>query len=95
MAKHVRDGPLFKVSPKYSGPFRVVEKLKFGKFKLRHCIDGVEKICHWNHLKLIKNDIDVAFLRGPEDSSSNNPVPLQAGDDGRSGRYNLRSRQLS
>ena len=95
MVKHVKDGPLFKVSPKYEGPFRIVELLKFNKFRLRHIADGYEKISHWNHSKLIRNDIDISFLNTvSEDDVTNDPAPLQVDDEDRSStrRYPLRSR---
>ena len=89
VVKPFKDGPLFKASPKFEGPYRVVEILKFNKFNLRHIHTGKERIVHWNNLKLIKHDVDVSFLkRGIE--SNENPVLPQ--DDGNDVVYRLRNR---
>ena len=87
--KHVRDGPLFKVSPKFDGPYRIVEILKFNKYRLRHVVDGIERVSHWNHLKIMNNDIDITFVKN-DDVEVNNPVSLQEDDKPLHG-YNLRS----
>ena len=82
-------------SPRFEGPFRIIELLKFNKFRLRHIADGNERVSHWNHLKLIKNDVDVSFLNPvTEDSVTNDPAPLQVDDEVRPGDspYLLRSR---
>ena len=93
VVKHIKDGPLFKVSPKYEGPFRVVECLKFHKFRIRHVSEGYEKVSHWNHLKMIDRDVDLSFLKADTDGVTNDPAPLQVDDEGRvpPRRYNLRS----
>ena len=92
VVKQVKEGPLFKVSPKFDGPFRVVELLKPNKYRLRHIFDGSEKVSHWNHLKLIK-DIDTSFLGRNVETPTVDPNPLQVQDEGmeRIHRYNLRS----
>ena len=90
VARHVKEGPLFKVSSKYEGPFRIVEILKYGKYKLRHCDTGDEKVSHWNHMKIIKDDVDVSFSRG--DCENNERVPLQEHDGSAKSPYDLRPR---
>ena len=89
--KHVKDGPLTKLSPKYEGPYRVVEILRNNKYKLRHCQTGVEKTTHWNFIKLIKKDVDVSFLNNDNDDS-NMPALLQVRENEAKSNYNLRSR---
>ena len=53
---HVRDGPNEKISPKFAGPFRVIELLNGNKYKLVKESNFEEKIVHWNHIKVIKTD---------------------------------------
>ena len=61
--KLVKEGPLFKVSPKFEGPYRVVELLKFNKHRLRDINSGNERVVPWNHMKLIREDIDTSFVK--------------------------------
>ena len=56
--KNFPDGPNHKLSPKFEGPFRVLEKLKFNKYKVVDEQFKTEKIVHNNHLKVVKtNDL--------------------------------------
>ena len=86
--KMIKQGPNTKVSPKFEGPYRVVEVLNNNKYKL---IDEKckERIAHYNNLKIVKseNNWESPLLQedGPEKTSVD-PV----GDVGRP--YNLRSR---
>ena len=95
VSKHVKEGPLFKVSPKFEGPYRIIEILKFNKYRLRNVGDGTERIAHWNHLKLIRDDIDVSFL-SKDFNVSNEPVSLQDHHHANNMdiTYNLRSREV-
>ena len=58
VANHIKQGPLYKVSPKFVGPFRVVELLSKGKCKVRSLKDSTVRVTHWNHLKIVKGDVD-------------------------------------
>ena len=90
VVKPFKDGPLFKASPKFEGPYRVIELLKFHKYKLRHIFSGQERVCHWNNIKVIKHDIDVSFIRNDDANVNENPVlPQEDEQDGVI--YNLRS----
>ena len=80
----VSEGPNVKISPKFEGPYRVIEILKTNKYKVidKNC---KEKIVHYNHLKIVKGD-----------SNWSNPCSLQD-EDVRSnvdvvGPYKLRPR---
>lgn len=53
---HVLEGPNIKVSPKFRGPYRVLEVLKLNKFKLMHEITLKESIVHWNHIKVVHSE---------------------------------------
>ena len=81
VVKHVKQGPLFKVSPKFEGPYRVVQEIKYNKFQLRHVTSGGERVVHWNHLKLIKGDLDVSFMKECEECVANKPAYLQVEDE--------------
>ena len=91
--KQIKEGPLYKVSPKFEGPFRVVELLKLNKFRLRHISEGYEKVSHWNHLKLIKNDVDMSFVKADTGVPTNKPDLLQVDNEDvvPTRRYDLRS----
>ena len=89
--KHFKDGPLFKASPKFEGPYRIVEILHLNKYRLRHITTGLEKIAHWNHLKLIKNDVDSAFVKRDE---SINETPIIPQNDSNDVIRSLRSRDI-
>ena len=92
--KHVKDGPLFKVSPKYDGPYRIVELLKFNKYRLRNVESGDERITHWNHLKLLP-EADVSFMRkGGSVDCGINDVPVSSQENVENVVHNLRSRAV-
>ena len=58
----VKQGPLYKVSPKFVGPYHVVEDVGKGKFKLKCMRTSVECVAHWNRIKLIVGDVDPFFM---------------------------------
>ena len=78
---HVKQGPLYKVSPKFLGPFRVIELLSKGKCKLRSLKDSNVKISHWNHLKIIKGDIDPFYVIDGDLSQQIPDVPSTCEDE--------------
>ena len=94
--KHIKDGPLHKVSAKFEGPFRVVEVLKLNKYKLINVDTGDEKIAHWNHLKIIKHDVGSWVKENEVSSTGNNKVEMENEKMhervSHSSPYNLRSR---
>ena len=91
--KHIKSGPLFKVSPRFDGPYRIIEILKYSKYRLRHVTDGTERISHWNHLKMIKGDVDFAFVKNTSvDTNVDNHVIPQ--DEDRTVLHRLRNRTV-
>ena len=74
---HVKQGPLFKVSPKFDGPFRVIQLLSKGKCKVRSLRDSKIKVSHWNHLKIIKGDIDPFYEFDDSVSQQVDETPVQ------------------
>ena len=56
--RNVKEGPMFKVSSKFTGPYRIVEILGKGKVKVKDLVDFSEKVVHLDLVKLIPNDID-------------------------------------
>ena len=78
---HVKQGPLFKVSPKFVGPFRVIELLSKGKCKLRSLSDLSVKVSHWNHLKIVKGDIDPFYVIDDDLSQQIVDVPSPQEDE--------------
>ena len=56
--RNVKEGPLFKVSSKFTGPYRVVEILGKGKVKVKDLTNFSEKVVHLDLVKLIPNDVD-------------------------------------
>ena len=71
----------------------MIEVLKFHKFRIRNIDDGSERVTHWNHMKIIKGDIDDVFVKHDNNASFDDPVSLQD-DDVAAGGYNLCSRKL-
>ena len=63
---HIPEGPNYKVSPKFSGPFRINKILPCNKYEVLHETTLVKKVVHWNHLKLTtstpwtKSEIELA-----------------------------------
>ena len=49
--------------------------------RLRHITDGCEKVSHWNHLKLIQDDVDLSFLKNENKGDSDHPAHLQVHDE--------------
>ena len=84
LQKMVPEGPNVKVSPKFEGPYRVLEVLKGNKYKIIHETNSNSCIAHYNHLKLSKNHN--LWLQNKEDLVP----PSDVG--GSSGRYALRPR---
>ena len=58
----VKEGPFFKMSPKFEGPYRIVEILGKGKFRVKHLVTHDVMVVHWNRLKLIRGDVDPFFM---------------------------------
>ena len=93
VVKSFKDGPLFKASSKFEGPYRVIVSLKFNKYTVRHIHTGKDRVVHWNNMKLISNDVDVSFLKRNRDNVNNtneNPVFSQDHDL----VYRLRNRNV-
>ena len=91
--KNVPDGPNHKLSPKFEGPFRVLEKLKFNKYKVVDEQFKTEKIVHNNHLKVVKtNDLWSfdEFVNSDENIHSLQDDENNSTNDGAG--YNLRPR---
>ena len=88
--KMIREGPNTKVSPKFDGPFRVIEIMPNNKYKL---IDeeNKEKVAHYNNLKIVRGDSNwkIPSFQAENDPEDDNPGPS---DDGLGNRYNLRPR---
>lgn len=55
--KHLKEGPLFKVSPRFEGPYRIIEILKHNKCRVKSCQDQTVRVTHWNHLKVCSEEI--------------------------------------
>ena len=95
---HIPEGPNYKVSPKFAGPFRINKVLSHNKYEVIHEISLIKKIGHWNHLKVTssnpwsKNELDLindeiedqVDGEGSQNSSNNEEVS--------SCRYPLRNR---
>ena len=82
-----KEGPLYKASKKFEGPYRVMENMKLNKFKFRHIYTKKEMVEHANNIKVIKNDIDYSFTQ-----DTNNNVSFQDETTGPTHRYALHSR---
>ena len=98
--KPFKEGPLYKASRKFDGPFRIVEVLKLNRCRLRHVSTLKDRVEHINNLKLIAHDVDYSFVKSLDDSdeertSKQSSIPFQ-GAEGMSSdsRYNLRSRNV-
>ena len=61
--KPFKEGPLYKASRKFDGPFRIVEVLKLHRCRLRHVSTLKDRVEHINNLKLIPHDVDYSFIR--------------------------------
>ena len=88
--KQVPQGPNFKVSPKFEGPYRVIEIMKGNKFKLVHEKDSSERIAHYNHLKVVNMTNESWLQKIPHNDENNHDVV--ATPPSPSSRYNLRDR---
>ena len=86
--KNIPEGPNIKVSPKFEGPYRVLEIMKLNKYKLVHEHTHKEIIAHYNTLKLVKNDCWNIFQKENGSEESNGSAHTNAD----SSPYNLRSR---
>ena len=87
--KGMKDGPMYKVSESFEGPYRIIELLKYHKIKLVDISNGNTRVCHSNNVKVIKGDI--------QKPSNEHPVSLQddlqdAAEVPSRHRYNLRTR---
>ena len=62
---HIPEGPNYKVSPKFAGPFRINKVLPYNKYEIIHETSLMKKIAYWNHLKITssnpcsKNELDL------------------------------------
>ena len=100
MLRPFKEGPLYKASRKFEGPFRIIQILSLNKCVLKHISTGKIKTQHCNNLKLIDFDVDYTFAKDTinEDVSSQVqdeiPMPSQQEDESsaQSHRYNLRNR---
>ena len=88
--KHVAEGPNFKVSPKFEGPYRVIEILKGNKFKIVDEKDTRERIVHYNHLKIV-NMKNESWLQNPS-GNQGDKNEVVANPDNPPSRYNLRGK---
>ena len=75
------------MSPKFEGPYRVLEILKHNKLKLIRECDNKESIQHYNKLKLLNINDTLEFPQIQEDANVE-----QDSTSASAGRYNLRSR---
>ena len=53
---HHLEGPNYKLSPKFQGPFRVAKVLLHHKFELMHESTMEKCIKHWNEIKATMSD---------------------------------------
>lgn len=80
--KHLKEGPLYKVSPKFEGPYRIIEILKHNKYRIRSCTDQTVKVTHWNHLKICPEESEITNNTSPPqveprtDKQTNNGGPV-------------------
>ena len=58
---HVKSGSFPKVAPKFEGPYRVVEVLGRGKYRLKHMSTGDLRVGHWDYLRVVQHDLDPYF----------------------------------
>ena len=58
---HVKSGTFPKVAPKFEGPYRVVEVLGRGKYRLKHMNTGELRVGHWDYLRVVQHDFDPYF----------------------------------
>ena len=82
--KFVPEGPNIKLSPRFDGPYRVVELLKGNKFRVVHETEVKEIIVHYNHIKIVKANHDPLWLQAYKNEEDHS--------DSHSGGYNLRRR---
>ena len=89
-----KEGPLYKASRKFEGPYRIVEILKLHKCRLRDLSTLKERVEHVSNLKLINYDVDYSFVKSFDTSSKGDlpNLPLQDEAAGGSIPYMLRSR---
>ena len=82
--KPAKEGPIYKVSPKFDGPYRVLELLKFNKIKI---VDenNATRVVHTNNVKIVKQPNLSSNSELPEDDQEE---PLHAPMH----NYSLRSR---
>ena len=85
LLKNVADGPNFKVSQKFEGPFRVIKLLDNNKYKIIDEKDLTERIAHYNKLKIVHIDKDLWFQEQNPGEHVQDDAPSTT-----SGRYNLR-----
>ena len=65
-----KEGPLYKASKKFEGPYRVIENVKLNKFKLRRIYTKKERVEHANNIMVIKNDINYSFIQDTNNNVS-------------------------
>ena len=89
-----KEGPLYKASKKFEGPYRIVEILKLHKCRMRDLSTLKERVEHVNNLKLINFDVDYSFVKSFDTSSKGDlpTLPLQDEAAASPGPYMLRSR---
>ena len=86
---HVKSGSFPKIAPKFEGPYRVIEVLGRGKYRLRNADSGEIRVAHWNFIRVVPDDCDPYFdqdfflqvddvtgaeVKAEEDSAAEGPV---------------------
>ena len=92
MLKMVSQGPNVKVSPKFEGPYRVIEILNNNKYKVIGEKDLKERIVHYNNLKIVKCDDNWKNPLQVESESVEDGGSETSDSSGLGNRYNLRHR---
>ena len=75
--RHIKEGPLFKLSSKFTGPYRVIEIMGKGKIKIKCLATMKESVVHLDHVKLVQKDVDPWFDDGcsAKDDQAHAQVP--------------------
>ena len=75
--RHIKEGPLFKLSSKFTGPYRVVEIMGKGKIKVKCLASMNESVVHLDLIKIIRKDVDPWFdeKHSSKDNQSHAQVP--------------------
>ena len=90
--KMVSQGPNVKVSPKFEGPYRVIEILSNNKYKVINERDLKERIAHYNNLKIVKCDDNWQKPLQVDSESEENGGNETSTPSGLGNRYNVRKR---